>query len=85
MPNKVEKKLPLGDFVGKIDVEGGVYDAFFEYGLNPDQYDLPEGDAEKIKALVAQIKAPFAELMKIYWRLNDLDIDQIEAAEAENE
>lgn len=86
MPNKVKKKtkkfdgvlvtepepqMPVEDFLGKIDCEGGILEAFFGYGLTTDGYDIPDRDKKHIDNLLKKVRPMLNELGFVISRLED--------------
>lgn len=67
---KEPKLLPLEDFIDQIEAEGSLEYALFDYGLNPDEYDLPNPQGKRLKELVAQLRPLIKELKMLH---DDLD------------
>lgn len=68
----------VSDFLSKIEWEGGLYEAFISYGIEPSDYDIPEDIKSRIDNAVDDYWTAISELETILDELQNL-------AEAEDE
>ncbi len=78
------EKMSAQDLLSKIDWEGGFYDAFFSYGLTPDDYDLEPEMLQELKKIVEGIEPFHVRADSFMRKLQDL-VDDQEETDTESE
>lgn len=69
---KTKKLKSLSDFLGVIDYEGGLHEAFISHGMKLDDYEIPDDIKFRLNEAVEDYEVAAQELQGILDEIEDL-------------